>query len=62
VEVPPGVSNRKYDRHLRVELGVAVLLKIARGIEIQPVLAACEPAFGQLPDAAVGIGGAAADD
>src|SRR6266699_5101481 len=26
MQVPPGVGNRKHHRHLRVELGVAVLL------------------------------------
>ena len=58
----PGVGDGKHHRHLRVELSVAMLLEVMSCVEIEPVFACGEPALGKLPDTAVTVGGASADD
>jgi hypothetical protein len=62
VDVASGVGNREHHRHLGVKLGIALLLEVVSGIEIQPVFAGGEPTFRQLSDAAVGVGLVPADD
>ena len=62
MQVAPGVGNRKHDRHLRVERGVAMLLEVVRCIEIESVLASGEGTVHQLSDTAIRVGGAAADE
>ena len=58
----PRVGNREHDCHLRIKLGVAVLLEVVRGIELQPVLARGEPTLDELSDTTVCVGGPAADN
>ena len=56
------VRHHEYHRNLWVELGDTLLLEVMGGVELEPVFAEVNATFGKLPYAAVGGGGAAADD
>src|SRR5665213_3718271 len=62
VEVFAGIRHRENNCNLWKELGGALLLEVVSGVEIQSVLAKGDDTFGQLSDAALGVGDATADD